>query len=71
MTIRISYSKHTLEKMDSFGIERKEIEKILQKGMKWQKQEKWYANMYGTEIVFQKKEDVIFIITVYLERREE
>ncbi len=65
ITIDIIYSKHALEKMDSLGIERKEIEGILQKGMKWQKQEKWHASMYGIEIVFQKKENILFIITVY------
>lgn len=51
--------------MDALGVERKEVEAILQKGMKWQKDDKWHANMYGLEIVFQKHEGAIFIITVY------
>ena len=70
ITINILYSKHALEKMDSLGVGRKEIETIIQKGMKWQKDGKWYANMYGVEVVFQKEEEVIFVITVYPERRK-
>lgn len=70
ITINFSYSKHALEKMDSLGIERKEAERILQQGMKWQEQEKIHANMDGIEIVFQKQEDTIFVITIYLERRK-
>lgn len=66
ITIKIIYTKHALEKMDALGVERKEIEDILHKGMKWQKEDKLYANMYGLEVVFQKREDVIVIITVYL-----
>lgn len=71
ITINIIYSTHALKKMDSLGIERKEVETILQKGMKWEENhEKWHANKYGIEVVFQKKENTIFIITVYLERRK-
>lgn len=65
--IEIFYSKHALDKMDSFGIEREEIENLILKGMKWKEEnnEKWHANMAGTECVFIKSEDKIFVITVY------
>lgn len=66
IVINIIYSGHALEKMDALGIERKEVESVLQKGMKWQKEGKWFANMYGIEVVFKKQENILFIITVYL-----
>lgn len=61
------YSKHALEKIDALGIEKKDIENGIKKGMKWKEDdsEKWHANMTGIESVFIKKEDIIFIITVY------
>ena len=58
--------------MDAFGLERKEVENIITKGMKWkeEKEEKWHALMNNFEIVFQKSNDTIFIITVYPEERK-
>ena len=37
------------------------------KGRKWKEEhaDKWHANMAGIEVVFQKHEDRIIIITVY------
>ena len=70
ITIKIIFGKHAIEKMDCLGLERKEIEKIIQEGMKWQRDGKWYGNMYGIEVVFQREEDIIFVITVYFEGRK-
>ena len=70
ITIKIIYSRHALEKMDSLGLERREIESVIKEGMKWQENEKWLANMYGVEVVFQREEDMIIVITVYYERRK-
>lgn len=36
--------------------------------MKWKdkfKQNKWYANMYSYEVVFEELEDLLFVITIY------
>jgi len=37
--------------------------------MKWQEDgsDKWHSNMAGIECVFTKKEDTIFVITIYME----
>jgi len=53
--------------MDSLGIVRKEADTAIMKGMKWKEKdcEKWHANLAGVECVFMKKENVIFVITVY------
>ena len=61
------YSKHALEKIDGLGIERSEVDNTIIRGMKWKEKnrEKWHANMSGIECVFLKKDDVIFVITVY------
>ncbi len=61
------YSKHALEKIDAFGIERKDVESAIKYGMKWREKysEKWHANKAGIECVFIKKGDTIFVITVY------
>jgi hypothetical protein len=54
--------------MDSLGIERREVEQAIIKGMKWKEKgsEKWHANMAGVECVFVKQQDVAFVITVYM-----
>jgi len=64
----VFYSKHALEKMDGLGIERKEIENTIIKGMKWREidNEKWHAALAGIECVFIKKQNAFFIITVYM-----
>ncbi len=53
--------------MDALGIERKDVEKIIREGMKWKEShtKKWHASMAGIECVFTRKEDAIFVITVY------
>ncbi len=53
--------------MDALGIESNEVETIIKKGMKWKEteNEKWHANMGGMECVFLKKENALFIVTVY------
>ena len=37
--------------------------------MKWREEDsdKWHSNMAGIECVFTKREDTIFVITVYME----
>lgn len=55
-----------MEKIDGYGLEIEEIEDVIRQGMKWKgENEKWHANMAGIECVFTKKEDTIFVITVY------
>ena len=53
--------------MDSLGIERKEVDQAIAKGMKWKEKnsDKWHASMSGIECVFLKNDDAIFVITVY------
>lgn len=55
--------------MDAYGLSRAEVESVIKKGMKWkeEREEKWHARMMGTECVFMRKEDNIFVITVYPE----
>lgn len=66
------FGLHTLKKMDAWGLERKQVENIIKMGMKWKevKKEKWHALMNNFEVVFQKENDTIFIITVYPEERK-
>lgn len=66
------FGLHALEKMDAWGLDRKEVENIIKRGMKWkeEKEEKWHALMNNFEVVFQKENDTIFIITVYPEERK-
>lgn len=61
------YTKHAIEKIDTLGIEKREVENVIKKGMKWKESnsEKWHAQMAGIEAVFMKQEQNIFIITVY------
>lgn len=58
-----------MEKIDGYGIDIGEVEKTIKQGMKWKEQgtDKWHASMAGIECVFTKKEDIIFVITVYKE----
>ena len=59
--------------MDCLGIEKEEVDKIILKGMKWKEKdtEKWHANMAEIECVFMRKEEGIFVITVYLNGGEQ
>ena len=70
--ISFIFGLHALQKMDAFGLERREIEDIVKRGMKWKEKdkEKWHALMNNFEVVFQKSNDMIFIITVYPEERK-
>ena len=65
------YTKHALGKMDALGIERKDLENTIIKGMKWKEKdsEKWHAQMAGIETVFIKQNNNFFVITAYLARR--
>ena len=65
------YTKHALEKMDGLGLEKREIENIIIKGMKWKEErnDKWHAQMGGIEVVFMKEENNFIIITIYLAGR--
>jgi len=64
------YTKHALEKMDSLGIDKKEVESAIKIGMKWKDDTRdiWYANMSGIEVVFSKQKENIIIITAYYSR---
>lgn len=66
------YTKHALEKIDSLGILKNEVETVIKKGMKWKEtnSEKLHAQMAGIEIVFMKQDTNFVIITMYLARRE-
>lgn len=61
------YTKHAVEKMDALGIEGKEVESAVKKGMKWKEEnsDKWHAQMAGIEVVFIKQNRDFFIITAY------
>ena len=65
------YSLHAIQRMDGFGLTRKEIEIAVKRGMKWKEENRniWHANMRDIEVVFKKIKDLIFIITVYIDRR--
>lgn len=66
------FGLHALQKMDAFGLERREVEYIVKRGMKWkeEEEEKWHALMNNFEVVFKKENDTIFVITVYPEERK-
>lgn len=68
ITIEIEYARHALEKVNALGLDVREVESVIQKGMKWKEEgtEKWHANMGGVEVVFVKSEEVLQVITVYL-----
>ncbi len=61
------FTRHALEKMDGVGVSKEEVKQILAQGMKWKEreEEKWHAQMMGTEVVFMKEDETITIITVY------
>ena len=65
------YTRHAIEKIDTLGIEKREVENAIKKGMKWKEanSEKWHAQMAGVEVVFMKQEKNIFIITAYFAGR--
>ena len=65
------YTKHAIEKIDTLGIDKRDVENAIKKGMKWKESnsEKWHAQMAGIEAVFMKQEKNIFIITAYFAGR--
>lgn len=65
------YTRHALEKIDTLGIEKRDVETAVKRGMKWKESnsEKWHAQMTGIEVVFMKQEKDIFIITAYFAGR--
>ncbi len=65
------YTKHAIEKIDTLGIEKRDVETAIKRGMKWKESnsEKWHAQMAGIEVVFMKQERDIFIITAYFAGR--
>jgi hypothetical protein len=67
LEIIIKFSLHALEKIDAYGTDIEDVNKVIKQGMKWkeEKEDKWHARMAGFECVFTKIEDVIFVITVY------
>ncbi|MBI3027016.1 DUF4258 domain-containing protein [Candidatus Woesearchaeota archaeon] len=65
------YTEHALEKIDTLGIEKRDVETAIKRGMKWKESssEKWHAQMAGIEVVFMKQGGNIFIITAYFAGR--
>ena len=65
------YTRHAIEKIDTLGIEKRDVENAIKKGMKWKESnsEKWHAQMAGIEVVFMKQGRNIFIITAYFAGR--
>ena len=65
------YTKHALEKIDAPGIEKRDVEQTIRRGMKWREEisEKWHAQMAGIEVVFMKDKNNLIIITAYFVRR--
>jgi hypothetical protein len=65
------YTKHAIQKMDALGIDKKDIELSIRKGMKWKEEgsNKIHSQMAGIEVVFIKRNKDFFIITAYLARR--
>ena len=65
------YTKHAIEKIDTLGIEKRDVENAIKKGMKWKESnsEKWHAQMAGIEVVFMRQGENIFIITAYFAGR--
>lgn len=55
--------------MDGFGLDKKEVQSIVSRGMKWKERDReiWHARMMGTEVVFGREEQDIVIITIYRE----
>lgn len=68
----IIYTRHSLEKIDAYGLDKDEIESVIKKGVKWKEEGRdvWHANMGGTEVIFMKSEENIVVITVYAARWE-
>lgn len=69
MIILFVYTRHAIEKMDGLGIEKKEVQITIIKGMKWKSEDKWHSQMGGLEVVFVKEENNLVIVTVYLAGR--
>jgi len=61
------YTKHALERMDAYGLDKAEIEAAIKKGVKWKEEKRavWHSNMAGIEVVFTKSNSSIVIIAVY------
>ncbi len=56
-----------MEKIDKYGLDTMEVERVIKQGMKWKENNKIHASMAGIECVFIKEESILFIITVYME----
>lgn len=68
---KFAYSLHALQRMDGFGLTRREIEIVIKRGMKWKEENRdiWHANIGNIEVVFKKINNIMFIVTVYIDRR--
>ena len=66
------YTTHALEKIDALGFEKKQIEAVVKKGVKWKEEKRdiWHANMGNIEVVFARSDNDVVIITVYEARWE-
>ena len=68
---KFAYSLHALQRMIGFGLTRREIEIVIKRGMKWKEENRdiWHANIGNIEVVFKKINNIMFIVTVYIDRR--
>ena len=68
---KFAYSLHALQRMDGFWLTRREIEIVIKRGMKWKEENRdiWHANIGNIEVVFKKINNIMFIVTVYIDRR--
>ncbi|MBI2445030.1 DUF4258 domain-containing protein [Candidatus Micrarchaeota archaeon] len=63
------FKKHALERIAERKIEESEIKSVVAKGQKWfsEADGRWHASMGGIEVVFEKREESILIVTCFFE----
>ncbi len=65
------FKEHALERVADRKIERSEIKNVVAKGQKWfsHADGRWHAKMSGIEVVFEKREvGVVLITTCFFEK---
>ncbi len=64
------FKEHALQRVADRKIERLEIKKVVAKGQKWfcQSDGRWHAKMSGIEVVFEKREGSILVVTCFFEK---
>lgn len=69
MKIKIILSKHALEQARERGISVNEIKKTIQRGAKYLQNNKIVSDFMHIKVVYKKKENEYFIITVMMRIR--